>query len=240
MRLALVLALALAGCREKSVTPIRVAAASDLTDVFTELARRYEGETHQKVELTFGSSGLLARQLAQGAPFDVFAAASQGFVDDVVKAGACDGASATRYARGRLVLWPPGATTTLEALAQGKQRVAMANPEHAPYGRAAKEALVKAGVWERVEPRVVYSENVRQALQFADTGNVEVAFVAWSNVVSRDAGALTLVDASLHAPIEQVLVRCKHGKRAADAAAFTSFLERPESQALLMRSGFER
>ncbi len=228
----------LLGCRDKPQAPLRVAAASDLIDAFTVLGQRFENETKVHVEFAFGSSGLLAKQLSEGAPFDVFAAASASAIAETVKAGACDGASARHFATGRLVLWPQRAP--LATLSGLEGRIALANPEHAPYGRAAKEALQKAGLWAEIEPRVVYAENVRQALQFVDTGNTESGLVAWSNVVGRDGGAEAMrVDASLHAPLEQVVATCRRGTRAADGLRFIDFLQRPESRAELTKRGFE-
>lgn len=230
----------LVACRSAAPAPLRVAAASDLTEAFTELGQRFEAETKTKVVFSFGSSGLLAKQIAEGAPFDVFAAASANFVDDVVKAGACDGASAQHYARGRLAAWSPaGALPNLDALADAtNRRIALANPEHAPYGRAAKEALQRAGLWKRLEPRIVYAENVRQALQLAQTGNVEVALVAYSNVIDRTEGVKLLIDESLYEPIEQSMVRCSRGGQPEAAKRFLEFLKTSESRAWMRRSGF--
>lgn len=226
----------LAGCAEKAAPPVRVAAASDLTEVFAELGRRFEAETKTKVVFSFGSSGLLAKQIAEGAPFDVFAAANARFVEDTVKAGACDGTTTQKYARGRLALWGKGAIGPITSIAdEANRRIAIANPEHAPYGRAAKEALEHAGLWDAVASRIVYAENVRQALQYAETGNAEVAMVAWSNVVHRDGGTMVLVDEALHTPIEQSMVRCSKSEA---AKKFVEFLGKPESRALLLRSGF--
>ncbi len=227
----------LSGCKAKPVAPVKVAAASDLTEVFAELGQRFEAETKTRVVFSFGSSGLLAKQLSEGAPFDVFASASVAFVNDTVKAGACDGATVQHYARGRLALAGHAPLPAFTALAdEANKRIAIANPEHAPYGRAAKEALQKAGLWDAVASRIVYAENVRQALQLADTGNVEVALVAWSNVVHREG--VVLVDDALHAPIEQSLVRCQRGENAEGGKQFVEFLARPESRAVLLKSGF--
>lgn len=232
--------LLLAGCQRAEPTPLRVAAASDLTEAFTELGARFEAQTKTKVVFSFGSSGLLAKQISEGAPFDVFAAASASFVDDVVKAGACEGTTQQRYARGRLGAYSlSGPLPSLESVTDERnRRIALANPEHAPYGRAAKEALEHAGLWRRVEARVVYAENVRQALQLATTGNAEVAMVAWSNVVNRGEGVKLQVDESLYAPLEQSLVRCTRGAQPDAAKRFVDFLGTPESRALMERAGF--
>lgn len=224
--------LLLAGC-QKAEAPLRVAAASDLSLVLGELARTYEARTGARAAVTFGSSGLLARQLAEGAPFDVFIAADEGFVDDAVRAGACDAATKQRYARGRLVLWSAGGLTLDTLPASG--RVALANPEHAPYGRAAKEALQARGLWAPLQPRLVFAENVRQALQFAQTGNADAAFVARA-LVPPGEGAL--VDAALHAPLDQWLVRCHRGG-SPRAPGFVAFLRQPDSLEALRRAGFE-
>lgn len=232
--------LVVCGCRSATPQPLRVAAASDLTEAFTELGARFEAETKTKVVFSFGSSGLLAKQIAEGAPFDVFAAANVSFVDVTVKAGACDGASAQRYARGRLAAWSlSGPLPSLQSIADASnKRIALANPEHAPYGRAAKEALEKAGLWKQLESRVVFAENVRQALQLAQTGNAEVALVAYSNVVGRKDGVTLLIDDALYTPIEQSLVRCSRGGQGEAARQFVEFLGKSDSQELMKRSGF--
>lgn len=236
------LVLLLAGCRSSTPAPLRVAAASDLTEAFTELGARFEAQTKTRVSFSFGSSGLLAKQISEGAPFDVFAAANPSFVEDTVKSGACEGPSARRFAKGRLAAWSlSDALPSLESIAdEGNRRIALANPEHAPYGRAAREALERAGLWKRVEGRVVYAENVRQALQFAQTGNAEVAIVAYSNVINRKDGAILLVDEDLYAPIEQSLVRCSRGGQPEAANRFLDFLETSQSRALLDQWGFSR
>jgi molybdate transport system substrate-binding protein len=231
-----------ASCKSAPPAPttLRVAAASDLTEAWTELGTRFEAQTKIKVVFSFGSSGLLAKQIAEGAPFDLFAAANAGFIDTTVKAGACEGATAQRYAKGRIAAWSlEGPLPSLESLADEKnKRIALANPEHAPYGKAAKEALQKAGLWEKLEPRVVYAENVRQALQQAATGNAEVALVAYSNVINRRDGKILLIDEALYAPIEQSLVQCSRGGQPDAAKRFIEFLKTDEAQELMKRSGF--
>src|SRR5262249_23213427 len=151
---------------------------------------------------------LLAKQLDQGAPFDVFAAANVSFVDQVVKSGACDGGSKAMYARGRLVVWtrsgagaaPP---RSLADLADSRfAHVAIANPEHAPYGRAAEDALGRSGALDAVKPKLVFGENVQQALELAQTGNADAAIVALSLTIARNDGVSLPVDPTLHAPID--------------------------------------
>jgi molybdate transport system substrate-binding protein len=220
--------------------PVRVAAASDLSVVFEELGQLFEAQTGQRVTFSFAASGALAKQLSQGAPFDVFAAANVAFVDSAVQSGACDGSSKARYARGHLVAWSKRAK--LEALADLRnpeiKRIAIASPEHAPYGKAAREALQKAGLWNELEAKIVQAENVRQALQFAETGNAEVALVALSLVAKKSAGQKLAVDTALYAPIDQTLVVCRHGKNLGGGRAFAKLVESQEGQAALKRHGF--
>ena len=145
-----------AGCKEAPAEPLRVAAAADLAHAFAELSPAFSvtATPPTELKLTLGATGLLARQLTQGAPFDLFLAANASYVEQVVKAGACDGTTVASYARGRLVIWikgSGGAELTPASLADARfKHIAIANPEHAPYGKAAKEALTRAGVWGRV------------------------------------------------------------------------------------------
>lgn len=223
--------------------PVRVAAAADLTLAFEELEKMFEAKSGHQVSFTFGASGALAKQLGQGAPFDVFAAANASFVDDAVKSGACDGATKALYAQGYLVVWNKAGGPQVAALSDLQsdaiKRIAIANPDHAPYGKAAREALTKAGIWSSVESKIVPAENVRQALQFAETGNVDVAIVARSLIApDKDAGQKLAVDPTLYAPLAQTLVVCRHGKNADGARAFAHLVESPEGQKVLQRYGF--
>jgi molybdate transport system substrate-binding protein len=221
---------------------VSVAAAADLSVAFEELGKIFEARSGQKVVLSFGASGALAKQLGQGAPFDVFAAASSSFVDEAVEAGACDASTKALYARGYLVVWTranaPQIGTLDDLRGEAVKRISIANPEHAPYGKAAREALTRAGVWSAVESKIVQAENVRQALQFAETGNTDVAIVALSLVSTKNEGQKLAIDPALHAPIDQTLVVCRHGKNAEGGRAFAALVESPEGQKLLRRYGF--
>jgi molybdate transport system substrate-binding protein len=234
------------GCETPAPTappaPVRVAAASDLAWAFEELGKLFEQRTGQKVSFSFAASGALAKQLSQGAPFDLFAAANATFVDSAVEAGACDGSSKALYARGHVVVWSKrgGAKpkTLSELAGVDIQHIAIANPEHAPYGKAAREALIRAGVWHAVQRKIVHAENVRQALKFAETGNADVAIVALSLVAHDRSGQVLAVDPALHGPIEQTLVVCRRGKNEAGGREFAKLIESSEGQALLERYGF--
>ncbi|HKJ88744.1 MAG TPA: molybdate ABC transporter substrate-binding protein, partial [Gammaproteobacteria bacterium] len=186
---------------------LRVAAAASLTTAMRELARDFESETGTPVVLSFASTGKLAFQVSRGAPFDVFFAADTAHVEGLVKEGHVDGDTVVVYARGRLVI-AVNETSGVEVadpvdlLSRGIRRVAIANPDHAPYGIAAREALVTSGVWEALRPRIVYGENVRQAMVFVSTGNAEAGLVAMSVADSKGVRVVP-VDPSLYTPLEQ-------------------------------------
>jgi molybdate transport system substrate-binding protein len=231
-----------AGSGSASKQDLRVAAASDLTPAFEELRLMYGARTGHEIDFTFGSTGLLAKQIEEGAPFDLFAAANASFVDQVVARGACQGSTKARYARGRLVLWARKDSglvlPSLEKLGSlSFKHLAIANPEHAPYGRAAKDALEKLGLWQALEPRVVYGENIKQTLQFAESGNAEVAIVALSLALASD-GTWREIDDALHLPIDQALVVCNRGKNAKEARAFAQLVASEEGRAVMKRHGF--
>jgi molybdate transport system substrate-binding protein len=237
----LALAACVPGCK-RAREPLRVAAASDLASAFPELGAAYEAKTGQAVTFSFGSTGLLAQQIREGAPFDVLAAANVSYVDEVTGAGACDAATKALYARGRLVLVTAGASASKpRALADlgdpGFQRIAIANPEHAPYGMAAKQALERAGIWDRIQARLVYGENIQQVLAFARTGNVDAALVALSLVTSTGV-EYTAVDPALYDPIDQALVVCKGGKKETAGRGFAAFVGSSEGRAIMRRYGF--
>ena len=240
------LLLFLAACSSRSERPpTRVAAAADLAGAFTELALRFEQDTGQKVITTFGSTGLLAKQLSQGAPFDLFAAASTSFVDEVVKAGACDDRTRSLYGRGRLALLvrsdqrEASSTAGLTTLVAPRfRRIAIANPEHAPYGRAAREALVRTGIWPQLQPKIVYAENVGQALQLVETGNVEGAIVALSLLVEKPGAAWIPISQALHSPLDQQLVVCTRGKNPDGGRSFAAYVNGKVGRAVMRRFGF--
>lgn len=245
---ALVLALAyVTACKDKSTTTtthdeLTVAAASDLTPAFEELGREFESANGIKVTFTFGSTGMLTKQIENGAPVDLFAAANVSYVDDLDKKGLIIPDSKATYARGRITLWTPDTSDIrLQGIADlarpEVQRIAIANPDHAPYGLAAKQALESVGIWERIRPKLVYGDNIRQTLQYAETGNVDVSIVALSlSIQSR--GRWTLIPEELHQPIDQGLGIIKTTKNEKAARAFAAFLAGPQGQAIMKKYGF--
>ncbi|MGH7330883.1 MAG: molybdate ABC transporter substrate-binding protein, partial [Polyangiaceae bacterium] len=222
---------------------LKVAAAADLASAFKDVGDAYKAKTGQEVKFSFGSTGLLAKQIAEGAPYDVFAAANVSYADDTTKAGACFADTKSLYATGRIVMWAMKTASLpakIEDLADPKfAKIAIANPEHAPYGQAAKQALTKAGIWDKVSPRIVYGENVQQTLEFAQSGNAEVAIVALSLAIVSE-GQYVVIDSALHDRIDQALVVCKGSGAAASQSgkAFTAFVGSPDGRAIMRRYGF--
>jgi molybdate transport system substrate-binding protein len=221
---------------------IIVGAASDLTPAFEELGRQFEQESGTHVTFSFGSTGTLARQIENGAPMDLFAAANVDYVDQLDREGLILPDTKTLYARGRITIWTrtesEPAITQIEDLARPDvARVAIANPEHAPYGKAAREALETAGVWKAVEPKLVYGENIRQAMQYAQTGNAEVAITALSlSVVSE--GHWTLVPEELHKPLDQAMAVIKATRMEEESRRFAQFINSPQGRSTMRKYGF--
>jgi molybdate transport system substrate-binding protein len=227
-------------CRRGRKGQVRIAAASDLSKAFEEVGRAFTKKTGVKPVFTFGSSGLLAKQLAEGAPFDVFAAANVAFVDDAVRSGACDGATKKLYARGHVVAWSASQKIgSLAQLAEPRfQKIAIAHPDHAPYGKAAKEALQASGVWPQVEGKLIFAENIRQTLQWAQDGSADAAIVSLSLAPVDTGGRSLMIDETLYAPLVQALAVCKNGGAATNGQRFADFVTSPEGTEILQRYGF--
>lgn len=218
-----------------------VAAAADLVFALREIAPVFEKEHQVKVTLVFGSTGQLAQQIQHGAPVDVFFAANETFVQDLRAQGAVQPDSVESYAEGQIVLATQKGRPVLSSLRDltrdDVKRVAIANPAHAPYGIAARDALISAGVWPQVQPKLVYGENIRQALQFLQTGNVDAAVLALS-IAQVPEVHFTRIDPSLYKPIIQaaaVTTRSQHGHL---ARAFVQFVNGPQGRPIMKRFGF--
>jgi len=240
----LVISFACRGTRapEPAAPELTVAAASDLTTAFEEIGREFEALDKIKPVFVFGSTGLLTRQIEHGAPFDIFAAANESYIDQLQQKGLTVEGTKTIYGRGRITMWT-GADSTLriekiEDLAgPDVHRVAIANPDHAPYGQAAREALEAAGIWQMVQPKLVYGDNIRQALQFAETGNVDVAILAVS-LSAQNKGRCVLIPEALHKPLLQSLAVIKGTKHEDAARSFTNFVTGSRGREILARYGF--
>ena len=243
-----VLALAaclVAGCgRKAEPNPLRIAAASDLQRALPVVISAFRVERNIPIEPTFGASGQLAEQIGQGAPFDLFLSANQAYVKKLADAGVIRTESVQPYARGLLVLVVNVASgvavRSLADLAKPEvKKIAIATPELAPYGLAAKQALERAKLWEALEPKIVRAESVRQSLQFVTTGNAEVGFVGRA---LADDPAVRVVPLALDAydPIVQSLGIITRTSRDEDAEAFARFLVGEGGQKLLVDLGFGR
>lgn len=217
-------------------------AAADLQAALPEVAERYARTARRRPDFAFGSTGNLAAQIENGAPADLFFAADESFLERLAAAGLLEEGSRRVYAVGRLALvWrssapPPSSIADLAGPAY--RAIALANPEHAPYGVAAAEALRAAGVWEVVEPRVISGENVAQALQFVSTGNADAGLVALGLVLGRDPLPHVLVPDTLHGPLRQAAAIVAGSRRRDEARRFLDFARGPEGREILRRYGF--
>jgi molybdate transport system substrate-binding protein len=246
-RYVLALFVALAACSSsKQAAPkdgpqtIRIAAASDLARAFTDLAKDFEKETRHKLVFDFGSSGLLAKQIEQGAPFQLYAAANKAFAEQVVKAGKCDASTLALYSRGRVVLWSKsGAPAKLGDLADPKyRRIGLANPDHAPYGKAALQAMQRAGIHDAIKDRLVLTENVQQAMTYAKEGSVDIAFVALSLAIANESKDYLAIELDLHDPLEQTMVVCGTGPASDAARELARYVVGDKGRATMERFGF--
>jgi len=229
-----------ASAAEKEV--INVAAASSFSYALNEIKEGFEARGGVKVRLIFGSSGMLARQIQADAPFDVFISANRGFMERLVTSGAVRPDDLKKFAGGVLVLASHRGAgdeiSNLKGLLDKKiRRVAIANPRHAPYGRAAVEALKKAGLFERIRKKLVYGENVRQALQFIESGNVEAGFIALS-IAQRKGIRAVPVDPALYTPIEQTVAVVKATAHGHAAKEFVDYLTGADGMRILQKYGF--
>jgi molybdate transport system substrate-binding protein len=223
-----------------------VAGASDLRPAFEEIGELFTAETGHEVIFDFGSSGQLAQRIIEGAPVDVYASANVSFVDEVLDSGVGDAGTKATYAFGRITIWSRteawGGWTDLDVLVADPEieYVAIANPEHAPYGLAAKEALASAVLWETIEPKLVFGENISDTQRLADTGDADAAIVALSLATAAgDRGEWVLIDAALHEPLEQALVVVTDDPdRVAAATMFAVFVNEPAGREVMTRFGF--
>jgi len=218
-----------------------VAAAADLVFALREIVPLFEKEQQAKVTLMFGSTGQLAQQIQHGAPVDVFFAANVTYVEDLREKESIIAQSVKPYAQGQIVLagrkGRPLLATIQDLTRDDVKRIAIANPAHAPYGEAAREAMVSAGIWLRVQPKMVYGENIRQTLQFLQTGNVDAAILALSVAEGPDI-QFTLIDPKLYKPIIQAAAVTTRSNHPDLAQAFIQFVNGPQGRPIMKRFGF--
>lgn len=228
--------------------PLRIAAAADLEPVLPPVLAQFERETGIRAEASYESSAMLTTEILNGAPFDVFLSADLGFPKRLIDAGAAGSAGSTTpitYARGTLVLWTrKDAHLPLPSLALLRdsrlKRLAIANPERAPYGRAAVETLHKLGVYDALRSRLATAENIAQAAQFVDSGNADAGLISLTSAKTprlSSVGSYFVIPRELYAPIEQGAVIVSRTKQRAKAQKFLDFLLSPEVQGELKKSG---
>ena len=225
-----------------------IAAAADLNFALTELATQFSKDTGKTVKLTFGSSGNFTTQIQQGAPFEMFLSADESYVQMLAQAGRTEGAG-DLYAIGRLALFAAtgspvradaGLKDLRKALGDGRLKaLAIANPEHAPYGRAAQEALTHQKLWDAAKPRLVLGDNASQATQFAVSGSAQAGLIPYALALApavSSKGTYALVPAEWHKPLRQRMVLVKGAD--ATARTFYAYLKTPKAKAILARYGF--
>jgi molybdate transport system substrate-binding protein len=226
---------------------IRIAAAADLKFAMAELATQFEQQSGTRLDVTYGSSGNFFSQIQNGAPFDLFFSADIEYPRKLAAAGLAESETLYEYAVGRIVIWAPP-ETKIDLTKRGwralldpsVQKIAIANPEHAPYGRAAVAALQQAGIYEQVKPKLVYGENISQAAQFVQSGNAQAGIVAMSLAISPGMkdGKYWPIPAHMYPAIEQVVVLLKGASNKNAARAFLEYVQSEAGRAVLAKSGF--
>jgi molybdate transport system substrate-binding protein len=232
----------------KNAPELVVAAAADLNPALRDICDGYEKKTGVKVKISFGASGALTQQIQNGAPFDLFFSADMDYPRQLIAAGAADGATLYQYAVGKLVLWVP-ADSALDVEHKGIQllqdpavkKISIANPQHAPYGRAAVAALKHYGMYDQVADRLVLGENISQAAQFVESGNAQAGFVALAHAASlamKGKGKYWEVPADAYPALAQGAVVLSGSKHKKEAIEFLEYVKTKESGELLRRYGF--
>lgn len=226
---------------------VTIAAASDLVFCLDDLSHGYtNAHPGVTVKTSTGSSGNLFAQIKNGAPFDLFLSADLDYPTELIKSGAADESNLFQYAVGRLALWTLRTnlflTNGLLVLRDPSvKRIAIANPAHAPYGRAARAALQHAGMWDAVQPRLVLGENISQAAQFVQTGNADAGIIALSLTLSpnvKGVGRWIEVPPGTYPPLEQGALLTRRGKDNAAARDFLKFLQSAKAREIFDRNGF--
>jgi len=234
--------------QERSSAEVVVAAAADLSSALKEIGDNYEKKTGVNLKLSFGASGALTQQIQNGAPFDVFFSADMDYPRQLITAGDADGASLYEYAVGKLVLWV-SADSPLDVEHKGMnvllepsvKKIAIGNPQHAPYGRAAVAAMKSAGLYDRVADKLVLGENIAQAAQFVESGNAQVGFVALAHAAGpsmRGKGKYWEVPQSMYPALAQGAVVLAHSQHKKEVAAFLEYMKSAEAVNVLKKYGF--
>ena len=227
---------------------IRLAAAADLQFAMQDIAAQFQKETGKSVEVIYGSSGNFFQQLQNGAPFDIFFSANLDYAKRLEAAGLTEPGSYYQYAKGKIVIWVPNESkldlkSGLETLLDPAiKKIAVANPQHAPYGQAAVAAMQKEGVYDKVKSKLVLGENISQTASFVMSGSADVGILALSLALSpnmKDKGRYAEIAADEYPPIEQACVILSSSKSKEAAHQFLQFIKTPAIGKLLQRYGFD-
>ncbi len=217
-------------------------AASDLQFALAEISTAFFAAGHPKPIISFGSTGTLSQQIENGAPADVFFAADESYLVGLDQKSLVLSGTRQLYAIGRIVLVERAglaAITTIADLGRSDiRRIAIANPDHAPYGRAARDAMMRAGLWSTLEPKLVLGENVSQTFQFVATGNADAGVVALSLAIGSPRTRYSVIDAALHDPITQSAAVLLRTRQPAVARAFLAFVNGPVGRPIMKKHGF--
>ena len=249
LALTVFLALLIAFAQQSTTnSELLIAAAADLNPALKDIGQQFEKKTGVHIKLSFGASGALTQQIQNGAPFDIFFSADLEYPRQLIAQNQAEPASLYKYALGKLVLWVP-ADSPLDVQHHGMdvlldpsvQKIAIASPAHAPYGRAAAEALKHAGLYDRVSARFVMGENVSQTAQFVESGNAQAGFVALAHALSpavKEKGKFWIIPADYYTALEQGVVIVTRSQRKTEAKQFLEFIKTDEAQKILKGFGF--
>jgi len=232
-------------CLSAHAETITIAAAADLKFAMDEIVSTFrKANPTEEVLVSYGSSGKFHTQIQQGAPYDLYFSADIAFPRELAKSGFA-ASQAMPYAIGRIVIWSNRLDATkmrLDSLTDPKiTRIAIADPKHAPYGKRAEEALRTSGLWEKIEPKLVYGENIAQAAQFVQTGNAQVGIIALAlalNPKMANDGGYWLIPDNLHAPLEQGFIITKRAASNALAKQFADYMASKTARAVMVKYGF--
>ena len=227
---------------------LTVAAAADLQSVMQDIVAQFQKQTRKHVNVTYGSSGNFFQQIQNGAPFDIFFSANLDYPKKLEAAGFIEAGSYYQYAKGKIVVWVPNGSkidvnSGVKALLDpGVRKIAVANPQHAPYGQAAVAAMQKAGIYDKVEGKFVLGENISQTASFIMSGAADVGIVALSLALSpnmKDKGRYVEVPTADYPPIEQACAILSSSKNKETAWQFLSFIKTAAVADTLKRYGFD-
>ncbi|MDP2406791.1 MAG: molybdate ABC transporter substrate-binding protein [Hydrogenophaga sp.] len=245
LRILLAIAVFLLAMGSAHAEKITIAAAADLKFAMDDIVKGFKATNPaDEIDVIYGSSGKFHTQIQQGAPYDLFFSADIAFPRELAKAGLA-ASEVKPYAFGRIVLWSTtvdATKLTLQSLSDPKfARIAIANPKHAPYGKRAEEALRASGLWEKVEPKLVYGENIAHTAQFVQTGNAQVGVIALALAVNPELaskGGYWLIPDQLHAPLEQGFIVTKRAAGSALAKRFADHMGSAAARAVMTKYGF--